>query len=156
MTPVAKRWGAGLYFCPMETGEMQSEGFVPRREDLALTHEELTEAAKLARQLKAARYPLRATNKYLHMLRTDPTLRGFSCRLPHAVLTVLPDGSFRDCRRRRTPLGNVRDYFQADARLAQLFQQPRYREMLSEARSCSVCNNPDVMRPLGVGNSGPV
>jgi MoaA/NifB/PqqE/SkfB family radical SAM enzyme len=145
VAPVAKRWGAGLYFCPMEIGEMQSEGFVVRRGDLALSEDELRQAAKLARELKAAGYPLRATNKYLRLLRNDPGLRGFSCRLPHAVLTALPDGSFRDCRRRRTPLGNIRDFLRSDAPLARLFGQPRYREMLREARRCNVCNNPDVI-----------
>jgi len=145
VAPVAKRWGAGLYFCPMEIGEMESGGFVVRHGDLALSEEELRQAAELAGRLKAAGYPLRATNKYLRLLRHDPGLRGFSCRLPQAVLTVLSDGSFRDCRRRRTPLGNVRDYLGSDAPLTQLFGQPRYREMLREAYSCNVCNNPDVI-----------
>jgi hypothetical protein len=145
VAPVARRWGAGLYFCPMEIGEMQTGGFVARHDDLALGDEELCEAARLALELKAAGYPLRYTTKYLHLLERDPALTAFSCRLPHAVLTVLPDGSFRDCRRRTTPLGNVGGYARRNAPLTELFTQPRYREMLREARSCDVCNNPDVI-----------
>jgi MoaA/NifB/PqqE/SkfB family radical SAM enzyme len=145
VAPVAKRWGAGLYFCPMETGEMQADGFVDRHGHLALSEDELRQAAVLARQLRAARYPLLATNKYLRLLEDDPGLRGFSCRLPHAVLTVLPDGSFRDCRRRTTPLANVRDLLPSDTPLTEVYALPRYREMLEEARACNVCNNPDVI-----------
>ena len=145
VAPVAKRWGAGLYFCPMEIGEMQSGGFVVRHGDLALGEEELREAAGLARDLKAGGYPLRATNRYLRLLQEDPALRAFSCRLPHAVLTVLPDGSFRDCRRRDAPLGTVHDFRRHDIPLSHLYRQPRYREMLREAPYCNVCNNPDVI-----------
>ena len=145
VAPVARRWGAGLYFCPMETGEMEAGGFVVRHGHLALDEDELRQAAILARKLKTSGYPLRATNKYLRLLENDPALHGFSCRLPHAVLTVLPDGSFRDCRRRTTPLGNVRDLLRTNAPLTELFAQPRYREMLAEARACNVCNNPDVI-----------
>ncbi|MFH0916495.1 MAG: radical SAM protein [bacterium] len=145
VAPVAKHWGAGLYFCPMEIGELQSGGFVVRHGGLALSEEELRQAADLARELRAAGYPLQATNKYLRLLREDPALRAFSCRLPHAVLTVLPDGSFRDCRRRDVPLGNVRDFRRYDIPLSHLYRQPRYREMLREAPYCNVCNNPDVI-----------
>ena len=145
VAPVAKRWGAGLYFCPMEIGEMESGGLVVRHGDLALGEEELRRAATVALELRAAGYPLRATNKYLRLLQDDPALRGYSCRLPHAILTVLPDGSFRDCRRRTTPLGNARDLLRSETPLAGLFGLSRYREMLREARSCNVCNNPDVI-----------
>ena len=145
VAPVAQRWGAGLYFCPMEIGEMESGAFVVKHGDLALSADELRSAAGLALELQAAGYPLLATSKYLRLLQHDPFLLGFSCRLPHAVVTVLPDGSFRDCLRRTTPLGTVRDFARHDMPLTQLFGQPRYREMLTEARSCNVCNNPDVI-----------
>lgn len=145
VAPVAKRWGAGLYFCPMEIGQMQSGGLVVRHGDLALSEDELRQAAGLARELKAAGYPLQATNKYLRLLQDDPALQGFSCRLPHAVLTVLPDGSFRDCRRRDVPLGNVRDYRRSDIPITELYRQLRYREMLREAAHCTICSNPDVI-----------
>jgi MoaA/NifB/PqqE/SkfB family radical SAM enzyme len=145
VAPVARRWGAGLYFCPMETGEMEEGGFVERHGQLCLGEDELQEAAFVARQLKKAGYPLRATNKYLRLLERDPALHHFSCRLPHAVLTILPDGSFRDCRRRKTALAGSRELLSAGKPLTELFGLPRYREMLAEARTCSVCNNPDVI-----------
>jgi MoaA/NifB/PqqE/SkfB family radical SAM enzyme len=145
VAPVARKWGAGLYFCPMETGEMEEGRFVERHGHLGLSGDELREAAVLARRLKQAGYPLRATSKYLRMLERDPGLGDFSCRLPHAVVTVLPDGSFRDCRRRRTPLAGVRELLAAGTPLTDLFALPRYREMLAEARTCNVCNNPDVI-----------
>ncbi len=142
---VARRWGAGLYFCPMETGEMHDGGFADRLGELALSEQELREAAHLARELKAAGYPLQATGKYLRLLERDPFLHDFSCRLPHAVLTVMPDGSFRDCRRRDVALTDVRTLRAKELPLAWLYAQPRYREMLREARTCNVCNNPDVI-----------
>ena len=45
MAPVARRWDAGLYFCPMDIGEMQAEGFVARHGDLELSEEDLRRAA---------------------------------------------------------------------------------------------------------------
>ena len=143
VAPVAQRWRAGLYFCPMDVGEMQSEGFVARHEQLELSEDELREAARLAGLLKAEGYPLQATNKYLSLLERDPRLRDWSCRFPQLALTVLPDGSFRDCRRRDIPLGNVRELYEAGASLEALFRLPRYQEMVHEAPQCSTCNNPD-------------
>jgi MoaA/NifB/PqqE/SkfB family radical SAM enzyme len=143
VAPVARRWDAGLYFCPMDVGEMQAEGFVARHEHLELSEEELREAARLARLLKVYGHPVQATNKYLGLLERDPRLHEWSCRFPCMALTVLPDGSFRDCQRRDIPLGSARELYQADAPLETLFRLPRYREMLREAPQCSICNNPD-------------
>lgn len=142
---VARRWHAGLYFCPMDIGEMHAQGFVARHAHLQLSEEELREAARLARQLKAEGYPLQATNKYLNLLERDPRLHQWSCMFPHLALTVLSDGSFRDCQRRDIPLGQVRELYEANASLETLFRLPRYQEMLSEAAGCSVCNNPDTL-----------
>jgi len=143
VAPVAARWDAALYFCPMDVGELQSEGFAARHQDLELSEQELAEAACLARLLKAAGYPFQATGKYLRLLERDPRLHDWICSFPRLALTVLPDGSFRDCRRRDVPLGNVRDYCRADLPLEALFRLPRYQEMLREAQGCTVCNNPD-------------
>jgi MoaA/NifB/PqqE/SkfB family radical SAM enzyme len=143
VAPVARRWHAGLYFCPMDIGEMHAEGFVARHEQLELSETELREAARLARLLKATGHPLQATDKYLGLLERDPRLQNWSCSFPRMALTVLPDGSFRDCRRRNVPLLNVRELYEADAPLEKLFRLPRYQEMLREAPHCSVCNNPD-------------
>jgi MoaA/NifB/PqqE/SkfB family radical SAM enzyme len=143
VAPVARRWDAGLYFCPMDIGEMQAKGFVAQHGDIELSEEELREAARLARLLKADGYPLQATNKYLRLLERDPRLNEWSCRFPRMALTALPDGSFRDCRRRDIPLGNARELRRADAPLETLFRLPRYQEMLREAPHCSICNNPD-------------
>ena len=90
VAPIAERWGAGLYFCHLDTGEMGLEGFDSRTAYLALTDEELREAALEARALKADGYGLQATNKFLRLLQRDPALRSFKCRFPNAALTVLP------------------------------------------------------------------
>ena len=145
VAPVALAWGAGLYFCPMETGELREGGFEDRKGGLALSPTELAEAAQLARLLQEAGYPLRATRRYLDLLYRDPLLRSYSCRAPRAILSVTADGSFRDCLRRDAPLAKVRDLRRRGTGLEALFSTPRYRAMLREAERCTVCNNPDVV-----------
>ena len=44
----ARRWGAGLYFCPMETGELRAGEAGDRLAGLALSPDGLREAARLA------------------------------------------------------------------------------------------------------------
>ena len=145
VAPIAQRWGAGLYFCPMDTGQMGADGFDNRLANLALGPEDLREAARRARELKRRGYPFQATNKFLRLLERDPGLHDFTCRFPHAALTVLPDGSFRDCTHRDVPLASVRDLRAAGSSLEALFRLPRYAEMLREAANCTACNNPDVI-----------
>ncbi len=145
VAPVAGDWGAGLYFCPMEVGQMRVEGFDARLEPLSLSAGELREAARLARALKAAGHPLLATNAYLDLLERDPGLTTYTCRAPRLILTVQADGSVRDCVARDVPLASV-DSLRAEGRpLGRLFQQAEYRRMLDVAETCTVCNNPDVI-----------
>jgi MoaA/NifB/PqqE/SkfB family radical SAM enzyme len=145
VAPVAKCWGAGLYFCPMETGVMLDEGFSRSKEHLALPPEGLQEAAVLARELQKAGYPLLATRRYLEFLERDPGLQRFTCRAPHATLTVQADGSIRDCTRRDVPLATVADLRRSATSLADLIRRPHYQAMLARAGACTACNNPDVI-----------
>jgi len=142
---VARRWGAGLYVCPMETGEMTSSGFVAALPEEALTPDELHEAAREARRLKDAGFPVLDTHAYLDLVARDPGITGYTCRAPHAVLTVQPDGVIRDCVRRDQMLADVRQLRAAGLGLDAVFSLPRYRRMLSEASTCAACNNPDVV-----------
>lgn len=142
---VAKRWDAGLYFCPMETGTMLQTGFSGSRADLALSADELREVARSARGLQAAGYPLLATTRYLDLLARDPGLHDYTCRAPHATLTIHADGAIRDCTRRDVPLCTVQELRRSGTSLTALVGQPRYRAMLRRANSCTVCNNPDVL-----------
>ena len=66
------RWGAGLYFCPMETGELSAGEAGDRLAGLALSRRELREAAALALELKAAGYPILDSRPYLELLAADP------------------------------------------------------------------------------------
>ncbi len=141
----ARRWGAGLYLCPMETGEMTSAGFVATRAGLALPNEELAALAREARALKDAGLPILNTRAYLDLLARDPEVRGYSCRAPRAVLTVQPDGVIRDCLRRDETLADVPALREAGLTLASVFALPRYREIAAAAGACSACNNPDVV-----------
>jgi MoaA/NifB/PqqE/SkfB family radical SAM enzyme len=145
VAPVAERWQAGLYFCPMETGAMLTTGFSASKESLALPPRELREAAELARVLQGAGYPLLSSRRYLDLLSHDPGLNAYRCSAPNAVLTVRADGSIRDCTRRDVPLASLRDLRETGASLTELIRQPHYREMLARAASCTVCNNPDVL-----------
>jgi len=145
VAPVAQRWGAGLYFCAMETGGMETAGFVDRVGTLALPPEELRAAARTARRLKDAGYPLLATRAFLDLLERDPALNDYRCRGPHSLLTVEADGTVRDCRRRDRPLADVDDLRVAGRDLAEVFALPRRRELLAEAEGCTACNNPDVI-----------
>jgi len=144
VAPLAKRWGAGLYFCPMETGQMQSEGFDGRMADLALPADELRRAAAGALRLKAAGYPLLSTERYLRLLERDPELTRYTCRVPRAILTIEADGSVRHCLRRDRPLASY-EQIAGGAGLEAFYRSPRYREMAREAESCTACNNPDVV-----------
>ena len=160
VAPVAQRWGAGLYFCPMETGEITSAGFVARHADLALSAEELREAAAVARELKTRGYPVLNTRAYLDLLSRDPELHGYTCRMPRALLTVEADGAIRDCLRTDQPLASMLDLRAANTRLSSVFSLVRRRHLLAEAASCTKCNNPDVielswlwdLRPAMLGN----
>ncbi len=144
VAPLAKRWGAGLYFCPMETGQMQSGGFDERLAELALAPDELRGAAYSALRLKALGYPLLSTQSYLRLLQRDPELTQYTCRVPRAILTIEADGSVRDCLRRDRPLASFAQI--ADGLgLEALYRSPRYRAMAREAEACTACNNPDVV-----------
>lgn len=141
----ARRWGAGLYVCPMETGEMVGGAFVPSRAHLALPASELRKAARQARELKARGYPILATRAYLDLLERDPALGGYRCRFPNAVLTVAADGAIRDCRRHDRPLDDVTRLRASGAPLSSVLQSARRRELVKEAASCATCSNPDVV-----------
>ena len=145
VAPVAKRWRAGLYFCPMETGVMLATGFSASKRSLALPPQELKEAARLARELQVAGYPLLSSRRYLDLLARDPGLHAYTCRAPYATLTVKADGSVRDCTRRDVTVASVVDLRRAGGSLASLTREPGYRAMLARARSCTACNNPDIL-----------
>ena len=142
---VARRWDAGLYFCPMETGELSAGEAGDRLAGLALSSGELREAAALALELKAAGYPVLDSRPYLRMLADDPALGAYTCRAPRARLTVGADGSVRDCMHVDRPLANVASLRAQDRRLASLFRTPEWARMGDEAASCTKCNNPDVV-----------
>ncbi len=142
---VARRWGAGLYFCPMETGELSAGEAGDRLAGLALRPDELRAAARLALDLKDAGYPVLDSRPYLRLLAADPGLAAYTCRAPRARLTVGADGSVRDCLHADRPLANVADLQSAGRPLASLFGTPGWRRMGAEAASCTKCNNPDVI-----------
>ncbi len=142
---VARRWGAGLYFCPMETGELSAGEAGDRLAGLALSSQELREAATLALELKVAGYPILASRAYLELLAADPLLSAYTCRAPRARLTVGADGSIRDCMHVDRPLANLRDLWADDQSLASLFSSPGWRRMGAAAATCTKCNNPDVI-----------
>ena len=141
----AKQWGAGVYFCAMETGFLFADGFRSIKQHLALEPDELREAAQLARELKRAGFPLVTTEAYLSLLQRDPSLRAYRCHFPQAVLTVEADGSLRDCTCRDRALANVREAREQGRTLVELMREYCYQNMLLKARSCTVCNNPDVI-----------
>jgi hypothetical protein len=122
-----------------------TDGFSGSKTSLALSTEELREVARLARELQTAGYPLLATGKYLDLLERDPGLHAYGCRAPYATLTVKADGSVRDCTRRDVTLASVVDLHRAGGSLATLTGEPSYRAMLARARSCTACNNPDIL-----------
>jgi MoaA/NifB/PqqE/SkfB family radical SAM enzyme len=141
VAPVARRWGAGLYFCPM-AGAGRGR---PELDALALAPEELSAAAREARALKDDGLPILATRAWLDLLERDPALNGYRCRAPHSLLTVLPDGAVEDCRRRDRPLADVAALRAARRPLSDVFGLPRRRELLREAARCTVCTNADVI-----------
>jgi MoaA/NifB/PqqE/SkfB family radical SAM enzyme len=153
---VARRWQAGLFFCPMETGEMRSNGFAPLKEELGLAPAELSQAASLASTLQNSGYPLLASRSYLEILARDPALTSYVCRVPRAILTVNADGSIRDCLRREQPLTNVRELMAEGAGLGDILRLPRYQELLEESLSCTACNNPDVLETSWLWELRPV
>jgi len=142
---VARRWGAGLYVCPMETGEMKSSGFVAALPDEALSPDELRAAALEARRLQDAGYPILDTRAYLDLVARDPSIGTYTCRAPRAVLTVQPDGEIRDCLRRDETLADVRELYATGRPLTSVFALPHYRQIAAEASTCTACNNPDVV-----------
>jgi len=145
VAPVAARWHAGLYFCPMETGMVTSAGVASPLADLALPAEELRAAARTAAGLKSDGLPILASWPYLELLARDPELRDYRCRAPRARLTVGADGGVRDCSRSDRPLADVRELRAAGEPLARVFGLPGYRRMLERSDSCTKCNNPDVI-----------
>jgi len=142
---VARRWDAGLYFCPMETGELSAGEAGDRLAALALSPDELREVARLALELKSAGFPVLDSRPYLRLLAADPALHSYTCRAPRARLTVGADGSVRDCRHVDRPLANVADLQAAGRPLSALFRAPFWRRMGEEAAACTKCNNPDVI-----------
>lgn len=156
VAPVARRWGAGLYTCPMETGEPMAGGFADTKGDLALSPEELRHAAFEALRLKRAGYPLLSSNAYFRLLAADPALKSYRCRAPRALLTVGADGAIRDCLRRDVPLAYTQELHARGGRLEDVFALARYRQMLAEAESCTACNNPDAIEMSWFWNLRPV
>ena len=153
VAPVAARWQAGLYFCPMETGLVTSASGDARRgrghaaplAPLALPADELRAAARTAAALKSAGFPILASRPYLELLESDPALRGYACRAPRARLTVGADGSLRDCTRSDRHLANVSELRAAGEPLSNVLRLPDYQRMLERSASCTKCNNPDVI-----------
>jgi MoaA/NifB/PqqE/SkfB family radical SAM enzyme len=145
VAPVVRRWRAGLYFCPMETGDMTAAGFVARHPKLALPAGEVRAAALQAAALKSAGYPILATRPYLELLARDPDVHDYVCRAPHALVTVEADGAIRDCLRSDRPLASVRELRAARQRLTRVFSLPRRRELVAQATSCTKCNNADIV-----------
>jgi len=160
VAPVAARWHAGLYFCPMETSEVTSAGVDVMLASLALPAGELREAARLAADLKRDGLPILASRPYLELLERDPALNAYRCRAPQARLTVGAGGLVRDCTQSDRPLLDVGLLRAAGEPLSSLFESPRYRRMLERSASCTKCNNPDVielswlwdLRPAILGN----
>ncbi len=155
VAPTVRRWGAGWYFCPMETGRMLAAGFDASRAGLALPGRELAQAAAQARDLRRRGYPLLNSPRYLRMLEQGPGLDSYRCRAPRAVLTVEADGAVRDCRRRDAPLANVADLRRVGLPLSHVYCLPRYPSMLEEAGSCTACNNPDVVETSWLWDMSP-
>jgi len=161
VAPVAARWQAGLYFCPMETGLVtsvggggapaQSGGGAPAPSSgdplapLALPAEELRAVARDAAALANAGFPILASRPFLELLAHDPELRDYACRAPRARLTVGADGRLRDCTSSARPLADVRELRAAGEPLTRVFSLPAYRRMLERSASCTKCNNPDVI-----------
>jgi MoaA/NifB/PqqE/SkfB family radical SAM enzyme len=145
VAPVARRWRAGLYFCPMETGDMTARGFVARHDDLALPAEEVRAAALQAAALKTQGYPVLATRPYLDLLARDPDVHDYVCRAPRALLTVEADGAIRDCLRSDQPLAGVRELRASGQALSRVLALPRRRELVAQATSCTKCNNADIV-----------
>ena len=145
VAPVAARWSAGLYFCPMETGLATSSGIEAPLHGLALPAEELRAAARTAAALKSAGFPILASRPYLDLLTRDPDLRDYTCRAPRARLTVDADGRLRTCTRHDRPLADVRELHAAGEHLSRVFDLPGYQRMLERSATCTKCNNPDVI-----------
>jgi MoaA/NifB/PqqE/SkfB family radical SAM enzyme len=145
VAPVAARWQAGLYFCPMETGMATSTGAAAPLAHLALPAEELRAAAHTAAALKNAGLPILASRPYLELLARDPELRDYTCRAPRARLTVGADGRVRDCTHIHRPLADARELRAAGEPLSRVFRLPGYRRMLERSVTCTKCNNPDVI-----------
>jgi MoaA/NifB/PqqE/SkfB family radical SAM enzyme len=145
VAPVAARWRAGLYFCPMETGLVTAAGASAPLADLALPADELRAVARSAAALKSAGLPILASRPYLELLARDPELLDYRCRAPVARLTIGADGSVRDCSDSARPLADVRELRAAGEPLARLFELPAYERMLARSASCTKCNNPDVI-----------
>ena len=145
VAPVARRWGAGLYFCPMETGDMTGTGFVERHGELALPADRLRAAALQAAALKSAGYPILATPAYLELVARDPEVRDYVCRAPHALLTVEADGSVRDCRRSERSLARIDELRASGRSLRDVLALPRRRALVAEATACTKCSNADIV-----------
>ena len=145
VAPVAARWHAGLYFCPMETGPVTSAGVAAPLADLALPPEELRAAAHTAAALKRSGFPILASRPYLELLARDPELRDYTCHAPRARLTIGADGRLRDCSRSDRPLADVRELRAAGEPLSRVFRLPGYQRMLERSALCTKCNNPDVI-----------
>jgi MoaA/NifB/PqqE/SkfB family radical SAM enzyme len=142
---VARRWQAGLYFCPMATGQLLSTGLVEPLVDQALPPHGLRAAALEAQALKSAGYPVLSTRAYLDFLARDPGLHGYRCRGPHSILTVTAEGEIADCRRQDVAFADVGELIASGSSLASVLALPRRRQLLDEAARCSLCNNPDVI-----------
>jgi MoaA/NifB/PqqE/SkfB family radical SAM enzyme len=153
---VARGWQAGLFFCPMETGQMRTGGFAPLKEELSLPPEQLREAARLADLLARSGYPLMSSSRYRRLLEQDPALTDYRCHVPRAILTVTADGGVRDCLRRDRPLARVQELAAAGRSLEEVLRSPRYRELVRESASCTACNNPDVLETSWLWELRPV
>ena len=161
VAPVAARWQAGLYFCPMETGLATSpgEGGPPSRTGsgesaqssaaslahLALPAEELRAVARAAAALASAGFPILASRPFLALLARDPGLRDYACRTPRARLTVGADGRLRDCTHIDRSLADVRELRATGAPLSRVVSLPAYQRLLAQSVACTKCNNPDVI-----------
>ena len=136
LAELAQKSNVSFYVCPVKAETFPDTVSKAEKWKADPQHENL--AGEQLRVLKRSGYPVNNSYTYLQSFLKERI--PYNCHLPKIALLVYPNGEVVNCLDRASNLGNVREQS-----LAEILENPRYKELKSKAIDCNHCNNPNVV-----------
>lgn len=135
---LARKWGAPIYFNPMETGMLGGLDSALAKADLALDSAGLSDLARRLIVLKGRGYPV--ANSYTYLRGFVGGKQRYRCHARKLCLELRANGDLMDCLDRFRPVANVRE-----TPLVSVLGRPEIRRLRLRNVRCQFCNNANVI-----------